>query len=51
MGAFKDMSLTFVVSEQTPGDIVRFTAQTPEVGGNIAYREEITFSELKPITE
>ena len=23
----------------------------PEVGGNIAYREEITFSELKPITE
>ena len=51
MGAFKDMSLTFVVSDQTPGDISRFTAQTPEDANGIAYREEIRFSELTKAEE
>ncbi|MEM7057596.1 MAG: hypothetical protein AAF557_08405 [Pseudomonadota bacterium] len=41
MGAFADMTLTFVVSEQTPGDIIRFTAETGD--GDTAYREEIAF--------
>ena len=51
MGAFKDMSLTFVVSDRTPGDIIRFTAQTPEDANGIAYREEIRFSELTKAEE
>ena len=46
MGDFKDLTLTFVVSEQTPGDIVRFVAQTPEGANGVAYREEIAFSRL-----
>ena len=44
MGDFKDMSLTFVLSEEMPGDIVRFTAQTPESDNGTAYREVIAFS-------
>lgn len=44
MGDFKDMSLTFVLSEEIPGDIVRFTAETPEGANGVAYREVIAFS-------
>lgn len=44
MGDFADMTLTFVLSDQTPGDIVRFTAQTGD--GETAYREEITFQSV-----
>lgn len=41
MAAFADMTLTFVVSENLPGDIVRFVAQTGDDGAS--YREEIAF--------
>ena len=44
MGDFKDMSLTFVLSDEMPGDIVRFAAQTPEGDEGFAYREVIAFS-------
>lgn len=44
MGDFADMTLTFVVSADTPGDIVQFIAATK----GTAYREEIAFSGLAP---
>lgn len=46
MGDFKDMTLTFVLSEELPGDIVRFIAQTPETADGVAYHEEIAFSKV-----
>lgn len=49
MGAFADMTLTFVVSDQTPGDIIRFTAETGD--GETAYREEIAFQGVKDSKE
>lgn len=46
MGEFKDMTLTFVLSEEMPGDIIRFVAQTPETAEGVAYHEEIAFSKV-----
>lgn len=46
MGDFKDMTLTFVLSEEMPGDIVRFVAQTPEGAEGVAYHEVIAFSKV-----
>lgn len=46
MGDFENLTLTFVVSEQMPGDIVRFTASTPAGTDGVAYHEEIVFSDV-----
>lgn len=46
MGPFATLTLTFVVSEQAPGDIVRFEASTGDAGTDVAYREMMTFHKL-----
>ena len=49
MGDFKDLKLTFVVSEAMPGDIIRFTAATGPEGPDAAYREEIAFASVETV--
>lgn len=43
MGAFADMKLVFVVSDDLPGDIVTFRAETD----GAAYSEEISFTRIE----
>ena len=49
MGAFADLKLIFVVSDEMPGDIIRFAAATGDNGES--YKEEIAFAELSESAE
>lgn len=49
MGDFADLTLTFLVSEDLPGDIIRFAASSGD--GGKAYSEEIAFSAISESKE
>ena len=46
MGPFANLTLTFVLSDKVPGDVVRFRAATGPDGADTSYIEEIRFLNL-----
>ena len=44
MGPFADLTLTFLVSDKVPGDVITFSAAT--AGDTTVYSEEIAFQKL-----